>query len=438
MSAARTASTRSLKTVQQRASHAHLSEDVSRAPAPPLRSRRGRVDAIIVPASRPASFLRRTVELSALLGVFLVVLCSKQTKLDDVAKRVARTPGARSLIAQIPDGWTHTKFPTRTSAREFREANAKRASDLSAKRNIGLLLARVHGWSKVVFVDDDITSLPPANIARLAGKLEKHQVAGLVVNDYPDNSVVCHARRLANLDQDVFVTGAVLGVQCSDLPLSYFPDIYNEDWFFFAKDAAARDLPRVGHARQAPYDPFESPDRARREEFGDLLAEGLYALMGEVHPSVPFEDQLRAAGATYWSRFIDARREVITKTYIALDRFVVPDAENRPVTAALASLEASEDQLAQINADLCVSFLDEWRADLSDWQTFSNKLSSVRGTREAMETLELTTWRLAQFGDPVIDSEAEPTRLNSSMGVQFKAQSPLEPTDSMQELALSS
>jgi hypothetical protein len=436
VSAARTVTARSLKTVQQRASHAHLFKDVSGAPAPPFRSRRGRVDAIVVPASRPASFLRRTIELSALLGVFLVVLCSKQTKLDDVAKRVARTPGARSLIAKIPDGWTHTSFPTRTSAPEFRKANAERASDLSVKRNIGLLLARLHGWSKVVFVDDDITSLPLDSIARLAGKLEKHQVAGLVVNDFPDNSVVCHARRLANLDQDVFVTGAVLGVQCTDRQLSYFPDIYNEDWFFFAKDAAARDLPRVGHARQAPYDPFESPDRARREEFGDLLAEGLYALMDEVHPSVPFEDQLRAADATYWSRFIDARREVITKTYIALDRFVIPDAGNRTITAALESLEASEDRLAQINADLCVSFLDEWWADLSDWQTFSDQLSIARGTREAMETLELTTWRLAQFGD-VIDSEAESTRVNSSVGFQFKTQSPLEPTDIMQELALS-
>ena len=35
-----------------------------------------------------------------------------------------------------------------------------------------------------------------------------------------------------------------------DLPLSFFPDIYNEDWFFFAEEAAARRLPRVGQAGQ--------------------------------------------------------------------------------------------------------------------------------------------------------------------------------------------
>ena len=63
---------------------------------------------------------------------------------------------------------------------------------------------------------------------------------------------------------------------------------------------------------QLEYDPFASPDRARREEFGDLLAEGLYALIGEVDPSVPFDEQLRAADEAYWSRFIDARHNVIT------------------------------------------------------------------------------------------------------------------------------
>ena len=101
------------------------------------------------------------------------------------------------------------------------------------------------------------------SLARLAGQLETHQVAGMVVRRFPDNSVVCHARRLAGLTQDVFVSGAVLGVHCNSLPLSLFPDIYNEDWFFFAKEAARRRLPRVGHAVQEQYEPFADPQRAR-------------------------------------------------------------------------------------------------------------------------------------------------------------------------------
>ena len=100
--------------------------------------------------------------------------------------------------------------------------------------------------------------------------------------------MVCHARRDARLPQDVFLTGAVLGVHCNNLPLSFFPDIYNEDWFFFAREAASRDLRQVGQATQIEYNPYASPDRARQEEFGDLLAEGLYALIGEVNPMVQF------------------------------------------------------------------------------------------------------------------------------------------------------
>jgi hypothetical protein len=70
------------KRVKQLTSHKHLSRDVSRLP---LRSTSGRLDAIIVPASRPASFLQPAIDLAAFLGVTLVVLCSKQTRLEQVA-----------------------------------------------------------------------------------------------------------------------------------------------------------------------------------------------------------------------------------------------------------------------------------------------------------------------------------------------------------------
>jgi hypothetical protein len=216
---------RSLKKVQQRASHAALCQDVSRVPAPSVRSRPGRLDAIIVPASRPASCLKPAIKLAARLGVLLVVLCSKQTRPEHVAERVSTSPGARALVVEIPESWAHPKFPTQTSSQAFKSANADRASDLSAKRNIGLLLARLHGWNKIVFVDDDITLSRTDNIVRPAGQLDTYQVAGMIVSDYPDNSVVCHARRAAGLRQDVFLTGAVLGVHCNNLPLSFFPDI---------------------------------------------------------------------------------------------------------------------------------------------------------------------------------------------------------------------
>jgi hypothetical protein len=387
-----------------------LSQDVSILPPPPAKSICGRLDAIIVPASRPASFLQPAIELSARLSVLLVVLCSKQAKIEQVAQRVSKTPGARSLVVLIPEGWNHPAFPTRTAGQAFKTANADRVSDLSAKRNLGLLLARLQGWNKITFVDDDIQLSKTNSIARLAGQLDKHQIAGMVVRRFYDNSVVCHARRLANLFQDVFVSGAVLGVQCNNLPLSFFPDIYNEDWFFFAKEAAARKLPKVGEAVQVEYDPFATPDRARREEFGDLLAEGLYSLFGEEDPNLPFNDQLRGASKKYWERFIEARHEVLAETRTQLGRFAACDADNGHICSVLNSLAAAESQLqCPITPELCADFLEAWRDDLADWQKFSNRVNNVGSTREAMDFLELRTWIRAEFGDAGVIHQTAPS-----------------------------
>ena len=53
---------------------------------------------------------------------------------------------------------------------------------------------------------------------------------------------------------------------------SFFPNIYNEDWFFVL-DAGKRlqQVATVGQVIQDPYDPYR-PERARAEELGDVLA----------------------------------------------------------------------------------------------------------------------------------------------------------------------
>jgi hypothetical protein len=228
----------------------------------------------------------------------------------------------------------------------------------------------------------------------------------MIVRDYPDNSVVCHARRAAGLPQDVFLTGAVLGVHCNNLPLSFFPDIYNEDWFFFAREAASRQLRKVGQATQLEYNPYASPGRARREEFGDLLAEGLFALMGQADPSVRFSDQLRAADRAYWSRFIEARRKVITETVTLLEDAVERNGDHGGFSSVLISLAAAQNQLEHmITTDDCVNFVNAWRDDLEDWQTFSSGVNNMGSTRDAMDFLQLNEWTRAGFGDAAVESK---------------------------------
>jgi hypothetical protein len=191
-------------------------------------------------------------------------------------------------------------------------------------------------------------------------------------------------------------------VHCNNLPLSFFPDIYNEDWFFFAPEAASRQLPSVGSAKQPEYDPYASSERARCEEFGDVFAEGLYALIAEADPSVPFGEQLGGATPAYWSRFIEARREVIGEATTLLRRLLDSDRDNARFCSALNSLAAAEDQLGTLTRDVCLDFLDAWRDDLDEWQRFSTGVNNVGTTREAMDFLQLQTWTRVEFGTETI------------------------------------
>jgi hypothetical protein len=378
-------------------SHARLLHNGTKTAAPGA-SGSGRLNAMIVPASRPASSFTGFIELSARLGTLIVILCSKQTRVDQVAKRVAETPGARALIVEVPAGYELPNGPFRTSATAFKEAGGGRSSDLSLKRNLGLLLARLNGWSKIVFLDDDITLAGVESYRRLAGQLDDKPIAGMICRQFPDNSVVCHARRLAKLYQYNFVSGSVLGVNCGDLPLSFFPDVYNEDWLFFSRAAARGDLANVGDATQSPYEPFANPSRAKHEEFGDLLAEGIYTLMGSVElPSMRYDKLLGIAGSHFWSDFILARQEILTQTAQRLRRFGTADGDDE-AGRALRSLEAAEHQLASINPDLCTDFLSAWLDDLRDWETFTDRLCAVGNARAAMDTVGLKDWRWAYTG----------------------------------------
>ena len=290
-------------------SHTVLTCDTRGLPASPA-SRP--VDAIVVPASRGARALDGAAHLATRLNARLVALCSGATSGAAVAARLVARSDCTALVVDIPVGYRHELLPTRTASSRFRILNGNRHNDLSLKRNLGLLMARLSGWSKILYLDDDIgevvdgcpVGLPVDTVYRLATQLDAHQVAGLSCRDFPDNSVVCHARRLAGFEQDTFVTGAALGVNCNDQPLPFFPEQYNEDWFFFSRLTARRSLAHVGYATQAPYDPFAHPVRAQQEEFGDLLAEGLYALFEDQPEEMDYFRRFDEADASYWERCI--------------------------------------------------------------------------------------------------------------------------------------
>ncbi|MFI5732350.1 hypothetical protein ACIA49_19675 [Kribbella sp. NPDC051587] len=382
--------------MRQGLSHASLLRDVSAAPA--QRSRRG-LDAIVVPAGRTASDLEEAISLSARTSVPLVVLCSRHVTIGQVDQRVRKTRGARALVIAIPEGYQIPGYKPSTSDKMFWEASARRSSDLSVKRNLGLLLGRMRGWTKLLFLDDDIRQVREQDLDRLVSVLDRHPVASMVSRRFPDNSVVCHARRLAGLRQDVFVSGAVLGVNLQQQTLSFFPDIYNEDWFFFARHAARRSLPKIGEVRQAAYHPFAIPWRAKREEFGDLLGEGLYALF-EREPGLDLEDHLRVAKQPeYWESFAKVRRDMIEHTETSLRRAEREgDVDPLTIKQALQSLEAAKEQSLVITRELCVEFIESWLKDEDSWQHVLRDETDVLSESEALARCALTEWMPCGYG----------------------------------------
>jgi hypothetical protein len=375
------------QSANQRAHHDRLLRRLDWAPV--VRSSRRPLDAIIVPASRRAHRLGALIDLASQCKTTLVVLASHSCDIEETAALVASRPGnARVVLVEVPIKAGSGPLYLSTSAEDIRALSGDRSSNLSLKRNIGLLLARYRGWEKIMFLDDDITGITPDHVMRVAHYLETNRYAGFRTVDFPDNSVVCHANRLASRPQGIFVSGAALGVNTAgDRELDVFPDLYNEDWFAFAGEAETTGVAHVGDIGQLSFNPFEDPRRATFEEFGDLIAEGLYALLTDV-------GQLHRATTEYWRRFIDDRRGLISGIRRQLETN-----ETHEAVQAAKSLHEALIQLDTITPTDCMTLLEVWQ---EDWHRFAgaSRLASkyTLDYRGAFEELGLERWQEARFG----------------------------------------
>jgi hypothetical protein len=332
------------------------------------------LDAIVVPASRTASNLEHAFGLAHAAGCKLVAICSHEVTAFEV-QRMAASLSFDSLIAiDLPKDHSNPLLHFETSnwlSRELPEAFTYQ-SNLSAKRNIGLLLAHMLGWTRIFYLDDDIRNIERSDLRRTIDMLDdRHTIAGLQVMRFPDNSIVCHAHRATGGRlQDVFVSGSALGVNVMHAP-GFFPDIYNEDWLFFYPEAAER---RLGlsdcHATQLRYDPFASRQRAAWQEFGDVLAEGIYGLLHDGR-------DLAYATSDYWQMFLRARADFLDAILKRAEESAIP------VKPGLVEcIDAARKILTLITPEMCEKYVSLWRADLKTW---SERVASVAGTATSVD-----------------------------------------------------
>jgi hypothetical protein len=339
------------------------------------------LDAIVVPASRPAGHLEQAITLARAAHCALLILCSRHAVPGEVRRLLAERSFSHAIVADLPDGYRHELLDFRALASvsdDLPAACSYYVTDLSAKRNLGLILARMLGWRRIFFLDDDIRGISYHDLRSTVSMLGYFRTAGMRVADFPDNSVACHANRITGRLQDVFVTGAALAVDCQQ-DMGFFPDMYNEDWLFFYDNASRGRLSSSGrNVRQLPYDPFADEQRAAWQEFGDVLAEGLYALL---------ERGLDAGYATsaYWRQFLDARRSFL-EAIIERSDTASPEVRQQMLRSVELALECS----ITISPELLEHYVRRWRQDLRDWERRLAGIGQMPSAEAALRALGFT------------------------------------------------
>lgn len=346
-------------------------------------SARARIDAVVVPSRRPPEYLRSAVALAEAIDVPLVVITSDPAFSADLVQMMA---GVRGAVVPVPPGHVGTFFGLRIAGSVLPLTSTY--ADTAAKRNLALKLARVLGWHSLLFLDDDVRSRSGHTVlaSEIPGALGGMRSSGLravgwALADFPDNSVVCHLRREVGLPQGIFIGGGALLVDLvGDLP--FFPPVYNEDWLFLHDWVVRGSVAWAGTVGQVAFDPLADPQRPQMEEFGDVLAEGLYEL---VHRHWHVD---AARSVLFWQSVLAGRAEMLAEIH----RRLPPAEAARKHHVALASARSA---LAAITPGDLADVVRRWRADLEGWNRHLDGLPGRDDLGAALTALGLTDFHLA-------------------------------------------
>jgi hypothetical protein len=143
--------TKRVATEHHHGSHRHL-VDMPETPLSP--GALATVDAIVVPTIRHPRWLEHAIRLAGTLRCPLVSMHSRRWSSARLAATIM--PVNVEFVAIDIDDAERLNLPDFMTTALLRGTLFERPTDLSAKRNAGLLLARLMGWKRVVFLDDDI------------------------------------------------------------------------------------------------------------------------------------------------------------------------------------------------------------------------------------------------------------------------------------------
>jgi hypothetical protein len=357
-------------------------------------------DAVIIPAIRGVDKLHEAAWIAADSGCRLLIICSGG-QINGKRVRAAMKPLsgiARITAFDLPQHYSSALFKFSTDAHS--EAVEGRNNDVGLKRNIGIVLARMLGWESVVFLDDDVRqgghdllretwSLLGSDPALDAVGWACTGAADALDRCSCDNSMVCHAARLAGFEQDTFVGGGALGIRVTD-STPFFPSVYNEDWLFLFDLIDRNAVALAGELTQLPYDPYQPPQIGWKQEFGDVLAEGLYRLFHEERNTEPARIE-RAMQVSHWSRVVELRLSLIDDIRVEL---LARMKQNRSLAGARARIGGDW-------PEALVDYVRSWRQDLVDWNRTLQRLPRAADLDQALAWLGLAGQDRDVAGDEV-------------------------------------
>lgn len=334
------------------------------------------VDAIVVPTFRSAKDLQPAALLAANARCHLIAIYTDSLPAGLSSALVGLSADQVTLLT-VRSG-THDRVLDLGVCLPQSDVSPA-ALDISRKRNLGLLLGRACGWTRMLFLDDDIRKVNVAKLSSAAALLDDYPVVGFQVNKYPDASVVGHARRLTARRQEPFVSGGSLLVN-PRLLNGYFAPIYHEDWLCVINHLRKGKVAIGGSVSQVPYVPFADPDRAKREEFGDVLLSGLLWLV-HAHLKKDTADRVQhMTDAEYWREAMNPRfwKQILEQRAALLheitERLAGMTFDN---LSPLPSLAVAKQRLGELEPADFVSFTAKWLTSLAVWHNQLDGLSRV-------------------------------------------------------------
>ena len=334
------------------------------------------VDAIVVPTIRTAEHLRPAVQLAANARCHLVVVCTDNPPLGLSGVLSELGPDQVTLLT-VRSGTGHHLLDLGATLPQ--DMVSPYELDISRKRNLGLLIGRACGWTRMLFLDDHIRKLNADKLSSAAALLDDYPVVELQIKKYPDASVVGHAQRLTGRRHEPFVSGGSLLVDPQRLN-GYFAPVCHEDWLCVINHHREDMITVGGSVGQLPYLPFATPERARFDEFGDILLTGLLRLVDErrrkdaadeARPMTDTEYWREATSPRFWKQILEQRALLLADITARLR------SSNFDGLSPLPSLAAANQRLGELKPADFVLFMEKWLTSLGEWRAWLSAVSWV-------------------------------------------------------------